>query len=162
MVFSPQLSIGEWLNKNKQIISNLALQINISASREICILFPNLGPACYNATLLMNELNMCKSRIVVATSDLGLGVAYTAATIARIPLKSMFCPPVWGFVGINHLVDIQTTIHKYNLFRPYHRYTKVRNSTLKVGALTPEMRTMEYLMLFDETLWNKVSENKVS
>ncbi|KAJ0178953.1 hypothetical protein K1T71_005728 [Dendrolimus kikuchii] len=157
----PQLSIGEWLDKNKQIISDLALHINVSASRKICVLFPNLGPACYNATVLLNETNICKANIVVATSDLGLGIVHTAAEIAKISRKSMFCPPVWGFVGINHLVDIHTTVHKYNSFEPYNRYTKVRNSTLNIGSLTPEMRTMEYLMFFDESLWNKVAENKV-
>lgn len=143
---------------------DLAFMINASASRKMYIVFPNLGPACYNATVLRNALtsNVNRDNIVVATSDLGLNIASTAAEIAEIPMRNMFCSPVWGFVGINHLVDIRTTYHKYNSFEPYDRYTKVQNSTLNIGSLTPEIRTMEYLMYFDETLWLKVAEKKVS
>lgn len=143
-------------------MEDLAPIINASASRKMHILFPNVGPACYNATVLMNSVtNINKNCIVVATSDLGLDACAAAAEIAEVPMRNMFCPPVWGFVGINHLVDIRTTVHKYNSFEPYTRYTKVRNSSLTIGSLTPELRTMEYLMHFDETLWVKVAEQKV-
>ncbi|KOB74001.1 Uncharacterized protein OBRU01_09668 [Operophtera brumata] len=158
--FNMDDSIGDWLNGNKKKMANLALMINASALRKMYILFPNLGPACYNATILSNLANIKKSHIVVATSDLGLEVSAVAAEIAEVPLRNMFCPPVWGFVGINQLVDIRTTVHRYNSFEPYGRYTKVRNSSLIIGSITPEFRTMEYLMHFDESLWIKVAENK--
>lgn len=159
--FSMDASIGEWLNGNKKKMANLALMINASALRKVYILFPNLGPACYNATVLSNLANIKKSHIVVATSDLGLEISTVVAEIAEVPLRNMFCPPVWGFVGINHLVDIRTTVHRYNSFEPNNRYTKVRNSSLIIGSITPELRTMEYLMYFDESLWMKVADNKV-
>lgn len=143
-------------------MTELALVVNASASRKMYILFPNLGPACYNATILMNSVtNIKKRNIVVATSDLGLNISALAAEIAEVPMRNMFCPPVWGFVGINNLVDIRTTVHKYNTFEPYSRYTKVKNSSLIIGSLTPEMRTLEYLMYFDDSLWIKVAEQKV-
>jgi hypothetical protein len=143
-------------------MQNLAMIINASACRKMKVLFPNLGPACYNATILSKLVsNIRKQNIIVATSDLGLSVASTIAEIAEVPMRNMFCSPVWGFVGINHLVDIRTTFHKYNSFEPYNRYTKVKNSTLTIGTLTPEMRTMEYLLYFDETLWLKIAEIKV-
>ncbi|XP_028165444.1 putative malate dehydrogenase 1B [Ostrinia furnacalis] len=154
-------SLGDWLYANKQIMEDLALVINASACRKMYVLFPNLGPACYNATVLMNSItNIYKKNIVVATSDLGLDISALAAEIAEVPMRNMFCPPVWGFVGINQLVDIKTTVHKYNSFEPYTRYTKVKNSSLIIGCLTPEMRTLEYLMHFDESLWIKVAEQK--
>ncbi|KAL4711668.1 hypothetical protein ACJJTC_003435 [Scirpophaga incertulas] len=154
-------SVGDWLNMNREIITKLALLINASARKNIRILFPNLGPACYNATILMNALTITHpNNIVVATSDLGLDIAVIAAEIAKIPMRNMFCPPVWGFVGINHLVDINTTIHKYNVFNPYKRCIKVENSSLTLGNITPEMRTLEYLIHFDEILWTKVTEMK--
>lgn len=144
-------------------MEQIAITINASASRNIRIIIPNVGPACYNATILMNSVrNINKSNIVVTTSDLGLDITSIAAEIAQVPMKNMFCPPVWGFVGVNHLVDIRTTLHRYDSFEPYERYVKVKNSTLIIGSLTPEVRTMEYLMYFDETLWTKVLQRKVN
>lgn len=157
------LPIGDWLHANKRVMENLSLMINASAKRDMYILLPNLGPACYNATILSHTINnINKNNIVVATSDLGLEVAPVIAEIAEVSMRNMFCPPVWGFVGINHLVDVRTTVHKYNKFEPYRRYTKVKNSTLSIGSLKPELRTMEYLLFFDETLWTRVLEKRVS
>ncbi|XP_072939761.1 putative malate dehydrogenase 1B [Epargyreus clarus] len=157
--FNKDLSIGGWLYKNTKLMENLAFMINASASPKIRIIIPNLGPACFNATVLKNSVtNIKKSNIVVSTSDLGLEIASTVAKIAEVPMRNMFCPPVWGFVGINHLVDIRTTIHKYNYFDALNRFARVRNSTLCIGKLTPEMRTMEYLMYFDESLWLTIAE----
>lgn len=136
--------------------------INTTAPRKMCILFPNLGPACYNASILMNATNINKNNIVVATSDLGMEAAPFISEIAEVPIKNIFCSPVWGCVGINHLVDVRTTIHKYNSFEPYNRFKKVKKSTLNIGRVTPEMRTLEYLLYFNETLWMKVAEKKVN
>ncbi|KAI8424088.1 hypothetical protein MSG28_002696 [Choristoneura fumiferana] len=159
--FDLNAPIGDWLHANKRVMENLSLMINASAKRDMYILLPNLGPACYNATILTHSVNnINKNNIVVATSDLGLEVAPVIAEIAEVSMRNMFCPPVWGFVGINHLVDIRTTVHKYNKFEPYRRYTKVNNSTLNIGSLKPEIRTMEYLLFFDETLWAKVLEKR--
>lgn len=156
------MSIGEWLLANRKIMDRLSLMINASGARSMYIIFPNLGPACYNATILRRKVNITKDHIVVATSDLGLEILPIAAEIAEVQSRNMFCPPVWGFVGINHLVDIRTTIHRYDTFEPYSRFTRVSRSTLKIGSLTPELRTLEYLMFFDETLWQKVAETKAS
>ncbi|XP_047528986.1 putative malate dehydrogenase 1B [Vanessa atalanta] len=155
------LEYCEWLYKNKKLMENIASNINATASPKLYVVLPNLGPACYNATIIANSITKInKNNIVVVTSDIGLEMASVAAEIAEVSLRNMFCPPVWGFVGINHLVDIRTTIHKYDSFNPFERYTKVKNSTLCIGTITPEMRTMEYLMFFDETLWNKVADRK--
>ncbi|KAM3961000.1 putative malate dehydrogenase 1B [Aphomia sociella] len=160
--FDSEAPIGDWLHANKKRMEDIALKINASASRKMCILFPNLGPACYNATVLMNSVShINKNNIVVATCDLGLEIAPIIAEVGEVSMRYIFCPPVWGFVGINHLVDVRTTIHKYNSFTPYERYIKVNNSTLCIGSLTPEMRTMEYLLYFNESLWTKVTESKI-
>lgn len=143
-------------------MKDLALMINASGPRSLNIIFPNLGPACYNATILRNHVNIDKSNIVVATSDVGMEILPVVAKIAEVPMRNIFCPPVWGFVGINQLVDIRTTVHQYNSFEPYRRYTRVMNSTLNIGSITPEMRTLYYLMHFDETLWTKVAETTAS
>lgn len=142
---------------------NLAGMINASASRFVYIVFPNLGPSCFNASVLMNYLTSTvnKNNIVVATNDIGLGISSTIAEIADIPLRNMYTSPVWGFVGINHLADVRTTVHKYNSFEPYSRYNKVQNSSLNIGVVTPDIRTLEYLMHFDETLWTKIAEKNV-
>ncbi|XP_045765449.1 putative malate dehydrogenase 1B [Maniola jurtina] len=159
--FRSTYSVGEWLYKNKKLMENMAVKINATASRNMYIVIPNVGPACYNATILENSLSkISKNNIVVVTSDVGLDIVPVAAEIAEVPLRNMFCPPVWGFVGINHLADIHTTFHKYDSFHPYDRYAKVRNSTLCIGTITPEMRTMEYLMFFDESLWKTVADRK--
>ncbi|CAK1598539.1 unnamed protein product [Parnassius mnemosyne] len=159
--FRMDLSIGEWLYQNSETMKDLAPMINASASRNMYILLPNLGPACYNATLLTKLItNINKKNIVVVTSDLGLEIAPIAAEIVGIPLKNMFCPPVWGFVGINHLVDIKNTVHKYNVFEPFNRYINVQSSSLCIGVLTPELRTLEYLMHFNENLWTKLLDTK--
>lgn len=144
-------------------MENIGLMINASASSKLKIIFPNLGPACYNATILSESLtHISKHNIVVATADLGMEVTHIIAKIAEIPLRNMFCPPVWGFVGVNHLVDINNTIHRYNEFQPFKRYQKVKNSSLCIGSLTPHMRTIEYCMFFDDSLWIKVAEEKVN
>lgn len=143
-------------------MKELAYMINASGPSNLNILFPNLGPACYNATVLRNLVKIDKRNIAVATSDIGMEILPIVANIAEVPMRNIFCPPVWGFVGINQLVDIRTTVHKYNSFEPYRRYTRVKNSTLNIGSITPEMRTLYYLMHFDDTLWMKVAEMKAS
>ncbi|XP_059056633.1 putative malate dehydrogenase 1B [Achroia grisella] len=159
--FQVESSIGDWIQANKKLMENMALKINASASQKMCILLPNLGPACYNATVLMNSVTYInKNNIVVATSDLGLEISSILAEIAEVSMRTIFCPPVWGFVGINHLVDIRTTVHKYDSFTPYDRYIKVKKSSLTIGSLTPEMRTMQYLVHFDKSLWIKHVEKK--
>ncbi|XP_050669891.1 putative malate dehydrogenase 1B isoform X2 [Leptidea sinapis] len=159
--FSPELSIGGWLHDNKEVMLKLAMMINASASRKMFVIVANLGPACYNATVLGNAVtSVRKKNIVVATSDLGMEIAPIIAEKAEIPLRNMFCPPVWGFVGVNHLIDINTTVHKYNVFDPHERYVRVKNSSLCIGTLTPEMRTLEYLMHFDDHLWITVASKK--
>ncbi|XP_075971427.1 putative malate dehydrogenase 1B [Anticarsia gemmatalis] len=158
--FKEDMAIGEWLLANRKIMNKLALVINASGARKMYVVFANLGPACFNATVLRENVNISKNHIVVATSDLGLEILPIAAEIAEVPSRNIFCPPVWGFVGINHIVDIRTTVHRYDTFEPYNRYTRVKNSSLKIGKITPELRTLEYLMYFDETLWVKVAEAK--
>lgn len=144
-------------------MKNLAPMINASASHNMYIVLPNLGPACYNATLLTKILtNIISKNVVVVTSDLGLELSSILAEIAEVPMEQMFCPPVWGFVGINHLVDVKNTIHKYEVFDPFTRYIKVKNSSLCIGNLTPEFRTLEYLLHFNENIWRKLAETKVS
>lgn len=137
--------------------------INTCAHPNLYILLPNLGPSCYNATILGENLkNVNKKNIIVATSDLGLDIVPQLAEIAQVPAKNIYCPPVWGFVGINHLVDIQTTMHRYNSFYPNRRHSKVTNSTLNIGYIIPEMRTLEYLVYNkEETLWVKKSKQEV-
>ncbi|XP_047022069.1 putative malate dehydrogenase 1B [Helicoverpa zea] len=158
--FQESRPVGEWLRDNQRKMKELALMINASGSRKMVIIFPNLGPACYNATILKNRVNICRQNIVVATSDAGTEILPIVAKIVEVPMRNIFCPPVWGFVGINKLVDIRTTVHKYNCFSAYSRYTRVRNSTLNIGSITPEMRTLDYLMHFDRSLWIKVGEMK--
>ncbi|CAD0197253.1 unnamed protein product [Chrysodeixis includens] len=149
--------MGDWLRMNRKKMEELALMINASASRKMYVIFGNLGPACYNATVLRSRVNINKNNIAVATSDLGLEILPILAEIAEVPMRNIFCPPVWGFIGINEVVDVRTTVHKYNSFEPYDRYTRVQNTTLNIGMITPEMRTMDYLMHFDNTLWPKVA-----
>ncbi|KAI5630996.1 hypothetical protein NE865_16293 [Phthorimaea operculella] len=158
--FDPSKSIGEWLHANMRLMRSLAIMINASASRSIFILFPNIGPACFNATVLMHFVTINIRNIIVATSDLGFETLDTISEVCDLPVRKMFCPPVWGFVGINHLVDIKTGVHEYNSFEPYSRYTRVKNSTLNIGVVTPEVRTLEYLTYFDDTIWVKVAEKK--
>lgn len=154
-----EISIGSWLYSNKIIMEKIASLINICGSSKLRIIFPNLGPACYNATILADRvINIRKNNIIVATSNLGMDLATLISDVAEVPLQSMFCPPVWGFVGINHLVDVKTTIHRYDTFKPFDRYAKVKNTTLCIGTITPEMRTMEYIFYFDETLWKKYAK----
>lgn len=160
--FRSHMAIGEWLFENKKIMDKLSQSINASGSRHMYIVLPNLGPACFNATYLRQIVTITKDHIIVVTSDLGLEIMPIVEEIADVPRRNMFCPPVWGFVGINHLVDIRTTIQRYDIFQPYSRFTKVNQSTLKIGSLTPTLRYMEYLMYFDESLWVKVAETKVS
>ncbi|XP_045493810.1 putative malate dehydrogenase 1B [Colias croceus] len=158
---SDTMSIGGWLYENKKVMEKIALMINASASQTMNVILPNLGPACFNATILAQSItHISRHHIVVATSDLGMEAAPIIAKIAEVPMRNMFCPPVWGFVGINHLIDVNNTVHKYNGFDPYSRYTKVRNSSLCIGKLTPEMRTLEYLLYFDQSLWNKIADQK--
>lgn len=142
---------------------SVAESINAAGQKALRVLLPNLGPSCYNATIIKNLVKTInKNNIIVATSDLGLEVIRQISEIAKVPTKNIYCPPVWGFVGLNHLVDVRTTIHRYDSFYPYERYKKVNKSTLKVGYLTPEMRMLEYLIHNDDTLWMKVTERKVS
>lgn len=138
--------------------------INASATPKMRIIFPNLGPSCYNATILTKLIatRIPGNNVVVATSDLALEVAPIIADIAQVPMRYMYSSPVWGFVGVNHIVDVKNTVHKYCAFDPFQRYVKVKESTLTIGTITPQMRTMEYLLHWDETLWTRVLQRRVS
>ena len=71
----------------------------------------------------------------------------------------MYCPPVWGFIGLNKFVDVRKTLQN-NVYKvPGLR----KNSTLPQGSEEFELRTIDCLMTDSDTcdILVKVSEHKV-
>lgn len=72
-------------------------------------------------------------------------------------------PPVWGFAGINHVIDIHHIVQKYDVFRPNkHAMKMVPDSTMISGKKTSELRFLGYLTYDLKDFFRKLKKRKVN
>lgn len=75
-------------------------------------------------------------------------------------MRELYCPPVWGFIGLNKYVDIRHTVHNHLYKVPGKR----EHLTLPQGFEEYELRTLGFTINDDienEILVN-VSNHKVN
>ncbi|XP_046738325.1 putative malate dehydrogenase 1B [Diprion similis] len=140
--------VDHWLNRNRSSMLDLARHINDFAPDYMKVVFCSAGPNCLNAGVLASTVvNLDVNNIVVVSSHLGLEILCETANLVDVALEEMGCPPVWGFIGINHFVDIRNTIQRHEIYRPNNRALKSRNgTTLSLGVRHRELRSIFYLV----------------
>nr|XP_046479738.1 putative malate dehydrogenase 1B [Neodiprion pinetum] len=156
-------AIDYWLNRNGSSMLDLARQINDFAPDCMKVVFCSAGPNCLNAGLLASTVtNLDANNIVVVSSHLGFEILCETANLVDVALEEMGCPPVWGFIGINHFVDMHNTIQRHEIYRPNNRALKSRNgTTLPLGARHQELSSIFY-MVHDKDPDVTLLEHKVS
>ncbi|KAL1509905.1 hypothetical protein ABEB36_004571 [Hypothenemus hampei] len=137
-----------WVKRCLIRIRDMADLINIYGKRELKVIFCNEGPICFMATCLIECCTVLNpANIVALTADKGLSIIEIVSRLTRVPVEKIGAPPVWGFIGFNQYVDETNIIFKANILKPYKRaLTAPSNSTLPLGTILPELRSMSYLL----------------
>lgn len=123
-------------------------EINEFAKRNLKVVLADDGPSCFNATFLVETCTRIRiANIVAVTSDVGLSHLQAVSNRTGIAVKNLGAPPVWGFVGINQYVDLNSIIQYSEVYIPYARAVQgVKDSTLPPGKMKPELRFIAYLL----------------
>nr|XP_031826884.1 putative malate dehydrogenase 1B [Nomia melanderi] len=141
-----------WLQRNYKCIRELSMQINDYAPSHMKIIFCSMGPICFYVNVMHKLIKkLPKSNIVAVSSHYGLELTYVFAHSLGFTLKNLGCPPVWGYLGINHFVDIHHTIQKYDYYLPNKKALELSDTaTLPVGVQRSQLRWLFY-MTHDKT-----------
>lgn len=137
--------------------------INAFAKRNIKIILIDDGPVCFNATVLVEACTRIRiSNIVAITSDVGLRHLTEASRQTGVPVKELGAPPVWGFIGVNEFVDLDSIVQYSEVYIPYKRAeSDVKESTLPPGKTKAELRLLAYLIKDKEEILERVKKRKV-
>lgn len=120
---------------------DLAEVINEDSHRYMRIIVADHGPSCFNAAVLIHNIwTMRKSNIVALTADIGLATMHEITKSNSCLFRYLNGPPVWGFIGINQLIDFEHMIKMYSVYRPYKRAIKnIPETTLGLGKTCAEL-----------------------
>lgn len=79
--------------------------------------------------------------------------------VTKVSLKDMYCPPVWGFVGLNKYVDVRNTLQNHVYKLPGKRF----KSTLPQGSEQLEIRKIDCMVRDEDMkeLFRTVANRKV-
>ncbi|XP_076753619.1 putative malate dehydrogenase 1B [Xylocopa sonorina] len=117
--------LNHWLQRNYKTIENLSNQINEHAPSHMKIIFCSMSLPCFYANIIHELVTILPStNIVVVSAHYGLELIYTFVNSLGFTLRNFGCPPVWGFLGINHFIDVHHMIQKCNV---YHLNKKALN-----------------------------------
>ncbi|XP_039290641.1 malate dehydrogenase-like isoform X3 [Nilaparvata lugens] len=107
-----------WLLRNYELMAEVAENVD-----KFCITCPRvvvtcIKPLCFNAhALIKNSRILETTQVVACTNYLGLEILPYLTTATRIPIENIFAPPVWGYIGVNQLVDTCHTKCNYSLWQ---------------------------------------------
>lgn len=137
--------------------------INAFGKRNLKVIVADDGPVCFNATVLLETCTRIRiANIVAVTSDIGLSHLTEVAKQTGIRTNFLGAPPVWGFIGINQYVDLDSIIHISEVHIPYTRSLRdIKGSTLPFGRQKPELRFIAYLLENDTQKFTAVRKRKV-
>ncbi|XP_050587717.1 putative malate dehydrogenase 1B [Bombus affinis] len=135
-----------WLQRNYKVIANLCTHINEHAPSHMKVIFCSMNLPCFYANIMMELVTKLSStNIVVASAHYGLELIYTFVNSFGLNLQNFGCPPVWGFLGINHFVDVHHMIQKYDVYYPNKRaLNSNENMILPLGTQHSELRWFFY------------------
>lgn len=152
------------LDHNYEVMQKLAITLNsANENPELRIIVATHGPVCFAATILSQLCSSVhKSNIVAVTADIGLEVLNELAETLDLPIHELGGPPVWGFAGINHYVDIDHVVQKATILKPYKRGKEVTpGSTLAPGEYVTDIRYIGYLTKDLVNFWTNFKAKKV-
>ncbi|XP_069689666.1 putative malate dehydrogenase 1B [Periplaneta americana] len=159
-------ALSPWLKYNYIKMRKIGGALRERAPDKCRVILAGVGdaPSCFNAHVIVDNAPNLKIRNVVAvTADLALQTIGTLASVTRTSRATIGQPPVWGFVGLNKMVDFNYAYHVTDVFRlkggPTKEYS--RSSTLQPGTQTVELRNMTYLLDHEPSLHRKVTEKKL-
>lgn len=129
-------------------------EINAHGKKSLRVVLTDCEPICFCATVLVESCTKIRiSNIVAVTSNVGLSYLSTVSKHTGVPVEKLGGPPVWGFIGINQFVDVESIIKYSEVYYPYARSITIPgDSTLPKGKLTPELRYLSYLIKDSERL----------
>ncbi|XP_044743902.1 putative malate dehydrogenase 1B [Chrysoperla carnea] len=157
------LDFNEYIYDNAMIMTDYADIINNCAQRNLRIIVA-YPPTCYNATILTELVTSVRlNNIIAITADLGLEALSIVSQQVDVPISHLSCPPVYGFVDINRLIDIGNIVERVEYFRPSKRIINERTqkTSLKVGEVHFELRPLIYLTHNLTNVWKKIHNKKM-
>ncbi|KAK2586685.1 hypothetical protein KPH14_011727 [Odynerus spinipes] len=136
-----------WLRRNYDGMAKLAKQINRYAPSQMKVLICSMSASCYCVNVLhVLVTKLPFTNIVAVSAHYGLEIIYNLLTTLNVPITNFGCPAVWGFLGINHFVDVCHMIQKFEVYKPNNRaLTAEEGTTLPLGFKHPELRWLFYL-----------------
>ncbi|KAK6617563.1 hypothetical protein RUM44_005151 [Polyplax serrata] len=146
----PKESLVKWLKRNRNAMCALGKGLNMYAHVHCRVIIgsPSNQPLCYNATVLASFATKLHVRnIVVVTQDLGREMLKSISSKTRVALRDLYCPPVWGFVGLNKFIDVCKTLQT-NIYKVPGKH---KNSTLPQGTEEFELRTLDCMLSEEDT-----------
>lgn len=160
---------GEVNDLNEKIVKKMSImllyadEINAFAKRSLRIVLASDGPDCFNATVLVETCTRIRvSNIVAVTSDIGISHLNEVSKQTGMPIKDLGSPPVWGFIGINQYVDLDSIIQYSEVYIPFMRaLNAIKDSTLPPGKMKPELRFSAYLLENNEQKFADVQKRQV-
>ncbi|KAJ9591535.1 hypothetical protein L9F63_001889, partial [Diploptera punctata] len=155
-----------WLFYNFHKMVYIADAMKAGAPHGCRVILAAVGeiPLCFNAHVIADiAKNLSVRNIVAVTADLALESLETLSREANIPRHTIGQPPVWGFIGVNHLVDLQKAYHVVEIFKPDADGTRKYppGSTLCPGSRTVQVRNMAYLLQQSKCLHLKIQYRKL-
>ncbi|KAK9881073.1 hypothetical protein WA026_014417 [Henosepilachna vigintioctopunctata] len=134
----------DWLKRCDIQMFYLCYEINDVGKQDLRIVFCHLGPICFIATSFAKHCNNKRDRNIVAvTAHEGLKALTSVSKLTGIPVSNLGAPPVWGFVGLDHFIDVQATVVLQDIIRPYRRSLKnIVGSTLPQKVVKKNLRLL--------------------
>lgn len=151
----------KWLHRNYVSMQNLSHVINKFGNRSLRIIIAMHGPVCFNAAVLIEHVKEVKPcNIVAVTADVGLEILNVTKEVTNATTAiNLGAPPVWGFIGVNEIVDLEHIIELYNIYRPNERaINNTYDSTLPLGKAQAVIRYYNYMTHELRDVWFKMNE----
>ncbi|XP_026672773.1 putative malate dehydrogenase 1B [Ceratina calcarata] len=137
-----------WFERNYKIIENVCNHVNECAPSHMKVIFCSMSLPCFYAGI-MHELvtKLPKTNVIVASNHHGLEIIYELVHSMGFTLRQFGCPPVWGFLGINHFVDVSHMVQKCYVYRPNKRALRANEKVvLPLGTQHTELRWFFYMV----------------
>ncbi|XP_054001979.1 putative malate dehydrogenase 1B [Hylaeus anthracinus] len=154
-------STDSWLKRNYKCIKKLSMQINQHAPLHMKVIFCSMGPICFYVNIMHMLTKLPNTSIVAVSSHYGLELVYPFVNFLGFTLRNFGCPPVWGYLGVNHFVDIHHMIKKCDIYQPNRRAIESNETvTLPIGVQRSELRWFFYLSHDKTDPYQNYSERK--
>ncbi|RZF46724.1 hypothetical protein LSTR_LSTR002587 [Laodelphax striatellus] len=166
-------NFDSWLMRNYQLMAEVAGDIDKYCISSPRVMVTCIKLLCFNVhALIAHSKTLEAGKVIACTNYLGLEVMHYLSTATKIPIKEIFAPPVWGYIGLNQLVDTCHTKRNYSLWeitakpgeKTHEGDGDVKNKSGEVRTPPPpiinEERDLCFRSLLFEYIWRWVGEHK--